>query len=296
MNASNYLPLRDELAAQLSFLPDKPEETADSTLRALWFTAAGMPRSAQAAMAGDLPALAEAQRQGLRELLDRRLAGVPLAHLTGRQQFLGLEMLAGADALVPRKETELLARTAIAAVQSLATAGHKPLVVDVCSGSGNVALAVAQAVPGAQVHGADLSDAAVHLAIRNADHLGLSGVDFRAGDLLAPFDEAGFIGRIDVLTCNPPYINRAKVERMPAEIAAHEPRLAFDGGALGISILMRLLDEAPRFLAPRGWLIFEVGAGQGAGLLKRLAASGAFVEIVPAEDEAGVIRVIAARR
>jgi len=296
MNVPNYPMLREELAARLSFLPDKPEETADSTLRALWFTAAGTPRSAPAAMEGDLPELAEAQQQGLRELLDRRLAGVPLAHLTGRQQFLGLEMLAGADALVPRKETELLARTAIDAVQSLPAADRKPLVVDVCSGSGNVALAIAQAVPAAQVHGADLSDAAVRLAVRNAAHLGLSRVDFRVGDLLAPFDQDGFIGRIDVLTCNPPYINRAKVERMPTEIAAHEPRLAFDGGALGISILMRLLDEAPRFLAPRGWLIFEVGAGQGAGLLKRLGASGKFTEITPAEDEAGVIRVIAARR
>jgi len=296
MNAPNYPLLRDELAARLSFLPDKPEETADSSLRALWFTAAGTPRSAPAAMEGELPALTAAQGQELRELIGRRLAGVPLAHLTGRQHFLGLEMLAGADALVPRKETELLARTAIEAAQELAAASHKPLVVDVCSGCGNVALALARAVPSAQVHGADLSEAAVRLAIRNAAHLGLPGVDFRAGDLLAPFDNAAFIGRVDVLTCNPPYINRAKVERMPTEIAAYEPRLAFDGGALGISILMRLLDEAPRFLAPRGHLIFEVGAGQGAGLVKRLKAGGAFTEIAPAEDETGVIRVIAARR
>jgi release factor glutamine methyltransferase len=222
------------------------------------------------------------------------MAGVPLAHLTSRQNFLGLEMLAGAGALVPRRETELLARTAISRVD-----GHENRaleIIDVCTGSGNVALSLAHHFPDARVHAADLSAEAVSLARENCTHLGLdSRVTFHCGDLLAPFDSPEFLGRVHLLTCNPPYINSAKVERMPAEISAHEPRLAFDGGALGIGILMRLIREAPRFLCAGGWVAFEVGLGQGEALVKRMKANAAYRQVQPAMDETGAIRVVTAQ-
>src|SRR5207253_2596570 len=108
--------------------------------------------------------------------------------------------------------------------------------------------------PSAKVFASDLSEAAVELARRNAHHLHLARqVEFRVGDLLQPFNGAARVGPADLLTCNPPYISSAGVERMPAEIAAHEPRLAFDGGPLGIGILMRLVREAPSFLRAGGW-------------------------------------------
>src|SRR5688572_33149198 len=107
------------ITQELSFLPDKPEETPDSTLRALWHKAAGRALSAEAAMAGDLPVLDEGARARLQGLLEQRLSGVPLAHLTERQRFVGMEMLAGPGALVPRRETELLARAAIALARSV---------------------------------------------------------------------------------------------------------------------------------------------------------------------------------
>jgi len=293
---SAFETLRERLATQVSFLPDKPEENADSTLKALWCAAKGTPRSTQMAVREEPTKLSSQQMQTLEALVARRIGGVPLAHLTGRQQFMGMEMLAGPEALVPRHETELLAGTAIRLVREALGASATPTVIDVCTGSGNVALAVGHHVPAARVFAADLSDAAVDLARRNATHLGLADrVEFSVGDLLAPFDTAAFLGRVDVLTCNPPYITSSKVEHMPSEIAAHEPRLAFDGGALGISILMRLIKDAPRFLRTGGWLAFEVGLGQGPGLVKRLSATPSYKEVIAAQDEAGAVRVVAAR-
>ena len=206
-------------------------------------------------------------------------------------------MLAGPDALVPRKETELLARAAVGLCEQLSAQRKQLTVLDVCTGSGNVALAIAQHISTAFVYAADLSEAAVALARRNSTHLGLSArTEFRSGDLLAPFDSAEFHGGIDVLTCNPPYINSAKVSHMASEIAVHEPQLAFDGGPFGIAILMRLLEAAPRFLRTGGWLAFEVGLGQGPALMKRLQKTPAFGELRTVQDEADAIRAILAQR
>jgi release factor glutamine methyltransferase len=284
------------ITGTLTFLPDKPEETPDSTLRALWHLAAGRALSAEAAMKGDLPALDDASRARLTALLERRFAGVPLAHLTERQNFVGLEMLAGPGALVPRRETELLARAAIEVARGVVAKQGSARVVDVCTGSGNVALSVAHHVPGAHVFGADLSEEAVALAKLNTAHLGLQQrAEFRAGDLLAPFDTPEFHGSVDVLTCNPPYISSAKVEHMNSEISKYEPRLAFDGGAFGVNILMRLLQDAPRFIKPGGWLAFEVGLGQGPAMAKRLEKAGHFSDLRMQNDEHGAPRALVAR-
>ena len=289
---STFADLRDRLAAGFAPLPDKPEETPDASLRALWHAAAGHPKSVVAAAAGELPPLDESGLSRLHALIDRRLEGVPLAHLTGRQHFAGMEMLAGAGALVPRRETELLAQAAIALAREVAA----PLVVDVCTGCGNVALALARHVVDARVFGADLSEDALALARQNADWLGLADrVEFRAGDLLAPFDADEFLGQVDVLTCNPPYISSGKVGQMAAEIAGHEPRLAFDGGPLGVTILMRLVQEAPRYVRSGGWLAFEVGLGQGPALVRRLKGTPAYREVREIADENGAVRAILVR-
>ncbi|HJW11293.1 MAG TPA: peptide chain release factor N(5)-glutamine methyltransferase [Albitalea sp.] len=285
------------LAKRLQTLPDKPEETAAATLRALWHLAAGNALSVEAAQERALPTLAADGERRLEELIAQRVSGIPLAHLTGRQRFMGLELLAGKEALIPRRETELLGRAALAVLQRLAATRERVTVVDVCTGSGNLALALAQHEPKAQVFASDLSEEAVALARRNAEHVGLSSrVELRAGDLLAPFDEPRFHGAVDLLVCNPPYISSQKVPAMASEISEHEPRLAFDGGPLGVRILQRLLREAPRFLASGGWLAFEVGHGQGPAVLKRLQAQGDFAATQTVADAQGEIRAILASR
>jgi release factor glutamine methyltransferase len=292
-----YLELTAQLSAGLRPLPDKPEETPDSTLRALWHAAAGLSVSVRNAASLALPSLTAAETARLRELVLQRIAGTPLAYLTGRQHFMGLDLLTGREALIPRVETELLGLGALEALQLLGAAnGGESLVIDVCTGSGNLALALAFHAPKTRVYGADISAEAVALARRNAFHLGLQDrVEFREGDLLAPFEEPGFLGRIDLLVCNPPYISSRKVDAMPREIMGYEPRLAFDGGALGIRIVQRLIQEAPRFLRPGGCLAFEVGLGQGPAVVKRLSADKRYSGLRPLHDEAGAVRAIVAR-
>lgn len=295
--SQTYGELREYLGSRLTFLPDKPEETLDSTLRALWFAAAGLPKSAELASFGDLPALDEIAFSKLNGLVESRLGGVPLAHITARQHFMGMDMLAGPEALVPRKETELLGTAAVERAREAVSDRGRALVVDVCTGCGNIALSVAGHVPNAVVYAADLSDAAVQLGRRNAVHLGLERqIEFRVGDLLEPFATSDFFGQVDLLTCNPPYINSVKVGQMPDEIAGHEPKLAFDGGPFGVGILMRVLEDAPRFLRVGGWLGIEVGLGQGPAMSKRIQRGGAFQEVRPITDHRGDVRAILAQR
>ncbi len=293
-------PLFEELLGQITLglntLPDKPEETPESTLCALWHTAGQAPKSAEAACDATLPVLDDVGEIALRAMVVKRLSGVPLAHISGRQRFMGLEMLAGPGALIPRKETEILARGAVDVAAQVAKEQGALTVIDVCTGSGNIALSVAHNVPQARVFAADISDAAVELARRNARHLGLDArVQFSVGDLIAPFDNETFHNKVDVLTCNPPYINSAKVEHLPSEISAHEPVLAFDGGRFGVAILMRLLQDAPRLLRRGGWLISEVGLGQAPTLAKMIGKNPAFSAVHTLQDETGNERTIVAR-
>lgn len=288
---AQYRGLLGEVQAFFRPLPDKPEETPESVLRALWFSAAGRPMSIARVDGHPLPALDASQTQRLQRLIALKRSGVPLAHLTGRQSFLGLELLAGPQALIPRVETEIVARAALAQL-----AGRGPArAIDVCTGCGNLALALAR--EGARVYGTDVSEDAVALARRNARFTGLARrVTFLPGDLFRPLEALGLEGACDLVTCNPPYITSAKVARMPREIREHEPRLAFDGGALGLSIITRLFAEAPRYLKPGGALTLEVGLGQGPLLHRRLSRL-AWVERAEAHrDDEGHIRALVAVR
>lgn len=283
--------------SNLTLLDDKPEETFASTLRAMWFAASEQPRSAGNADQGELPELDLDQVDALHAYVGRRLNGEPLAHITGRQLFMGIEFLVTPEALVPRKETEILGNAAIRYLHDIAQIRESLTVIDVCTGSGNLAISYAILEPGVKVYAADLGEGAVALARRNVKYhdIGLR-VDIRQGDLLSPFNSQAFHGKVDLLSCNPPYISSAKVDTMNAEISSHEPRLAFDGGPFGIKILLRLIKEAPLYLRAGGYLMFEVGLGQGSGMIQILNKDNNFDEIRPVLDDSGGIRAIAARR
>jgi release factor glutamine methyltransferase len=288
-----------EALAQLervwSPLPDKPEETLELTARALWFAAVGEPRSVGRCAAGTLPTLDEQSSARLRDLIALRSRGTPLAHLTGRQNFAGLEMLCGPEALIPRRETELLARTAIEVLNNALRERESAIAIDVCTGSGNVALAIAASDPRISVVGADISSEALTLAGRNAVHLGLSTrVEFVASNLFDAIDSRSLYRQASVVTCNPPYIASAKVSAMATEISEHEPRLAFDGGAFGLSVISRLLSDAPRFLQQGGSLCFEVGAGNGRFVADRVRRNPAYAAVKEVSDENGILRVLVA--
>jgi release factor glutamine methyltransferase len=287
--------LIDRYCGRMFFLADKPEETPEATVRALWLSAAGVPASAAGAMTSALPALTAAQRRQLHDWLERRADGVPLAHLTGRQRFMGLDFICTPQALIPRKETEILGEAALAILQEEVRCPH-PRVLDLCTGSGNLACALAIHMPQCAVFAADLSPEAVELAVRNARALLCADrVTAVAGDLFAPFDSPPHLASFDLITCNPPYITSAKVASLDPEIIGHEPAMAFDAGPLGLAVLWRLLQDAPRFLKPGGWLAFEVGLGQGRALLQRLSRNPRFAHQQGKTDGAGKIRAIVAQ-
>ena len=286
--------LMARLEGAIEIPADKPEEDARSTVAALWWTAAGVPRSAALATRGALPELDDDAIEHLQRLVEQRLAGTPLSYLTRRQHFLGLEMYVAPGALIPRRETEILGRAALGLIRDTVARRGIATVIDVCTGSGNLALAYAAHERRAHVLAADLSADAIAVARENARHMGMPDrVDFRSGDLLEPFGE-DWNGRVDVVSCNPPYISTAKVGMMHAEIADYEPSLAFDGGPFGIRILTRFIKEAVRLVRPGGWICFEVGLGQGPAMASRLDALGAYSDIRQFQDADGAVRALAA--
>ena len=293
----DYAARLHRLEQTLSTLPDKPEETPDSCLRALWHLASGTALSVAAAHGQTLPTLDTARLAALDALIARRLQGVPVAYITGRQRFMELDLLAGPEALIPRRETEMLGVAALAKLRERVAAHGAAQVIDVCCGSGNLALALAAAEPKAQVHGADLSAEAITLAGRNVALLELQErVTLHTGDLLSPFHAPEFQGHIDLIVSAPPYISSAKLDIMPAEIIRHEPALAFDGGPFGVGILMRLIRESPALLRAGGWLGLEVGLGQGPAMQQMLRKSACFDAVDAVCDANEQIRILLARK
>jgi release factor glutamine methyltransferase len=276
---------------------DKPEESLESTMRALWLCAVGQPVSSVKAMEVPLPDPTPEQAAKITELLDQRAGGVPLAYLTGRQSFMGFEFQCGPAALIPRRETELLGATACSLVRGeiLLRTAH-PQVLDLCTGTGNLACAIARQLPQCNLVASDLSAEACDLARQNARTLQVEDrVRVLVGDLFAPFEHNQLANCFDLIMCNPPYISAARLPRMEPEIIQHEPRMAFDGGAFGLGVLSRLLRDAPRFIGPEGWLAFEAGAGQGAGLVKRLAKDPQYRRVDGVPDSNGEVRVVIAQ-
>ena len=295
MDENTFNKYLSSLEENISILPDKPEETPLNTLKALCCMAAGAPVSVIESEKYSISQLDNPDIEQLEKLIAKRIDGTPLAYLTGRQSFMGLEMLAGPEALIPRKETEILGYTALATIDNYDA--DELTVVDVCTGAGNIALAIANHKDNIKVYAADLSDDAIKLARKNAAHLNLSNqVEFYVGDLLEPLDTLGIDNLADILTCNPPYISSSKVSEMPNEISSFEPELAFDGGSFGINLIRRLIVDAYKFLKPDGHLIFEVGLGQGDIIKKQVEKTGLYKNIKTVNDEAGNPRVVAAQK
>lgn len=279
-----------------TFSPDKPDETPETTAIALWFAACGIPRAALR-MPEELPALSHSHAIVLAELVDRRVAGEPLAYLVGRQEFMGLELLTAPGALIPRRETELLANAAIELTRQCADQGTSPRVLDLCTGSGNLAVSIAVHEPRCRVWASDLHADALDVARRNvALHQVADRVMLLEGNLFEAVRGRAEVGAgFDIVVCNPPYIPSHKAANMPLEVGGFEPRAAFDGGDFGLSVLVRIVSEGAGFMVPGGWLCFEVGAGQARALAKRLASAGRYTAVRELPDRTGVSRVLLAQ-
>lgn len=198
--------------------------------------------------------LSALQRRRFAALVDRRVAGEPMALLRGYVEFRGLRLMVRPGVFAPRPSSETLAARAIRRLHGR----RMPALVDVACGVGPVALSVAHAVPHARVVGVDISAAAVAVARINKQRLGLRNVEFHCGDLLTPVPRA-LLGRVDVMTAHPPYVPRGDVRLLPKEISRHEPRHTLtDASADGLGMVRRLADEASVWLRRGGWLLIEL--------------------------------------
>lgn len=233
--------------------------------------------------------LSEPVRAKMRELVQRRAQSEPVAYLVGHREFFSLDFLVTRDVLIPRPDTETLVMAALDAAKSRTSVN----VLDLCTGSGCVAIAVAKNCPAARVLATDVSPAAIAVAKENAArHKVDDRVDFAEGDLFAavPADAC-----FDIITANAPYVTTAELESLAKDVRKYEPRAALDGGPEGLDVIRRIVDEAPRRLAPGGWLFLEISSTQGDRVQQLLAETGRFEEIGVKKDLSGCSRVAASR-
>lgn len=223
-------------------------------------------------------------------LLGRRLAGEPVAYVTGRARFKGMTLGVGPGAFIPRESSEFMAEQAIRRLHGRPAPVH----VDLATGVGPVALAVARAVPRARVIGVDLYPEPVAMARRNAAGLGLANARFRRGDLFGGVP-ASVRGRADVVTIHPPYVGTRELRDLPREIVGYEPRGSLtDSSPTGMALVQRTVDEAPTWLRPGGWLLMEVAPDRSrevATVFRR----GGLRDVRSTKDHFAVTRVVVGR-
>ena len=232
------------------------------------------------------------ETDALRELIKRRGQREPLQHITGATSFCGYEIAVNRHVLVPRPETEMLAEARLAIFS--ATCNRQPAtVLDFCTGSGCIAIAIAAKCSNAKITATDISAAALALAKENAvKNQVAERIGFLPGDGFAAL-AAGV--RFDLIVSNPPYIPSAEIETLEPEVRDFDPRLALDGGADGLDFYRRLAAEAKTFLKPDGKIMLEFGDGQADAIKKIFESEKWIVEAVK-EDYSQRARILVARR
>lgn len=234
---------------------------------------------------------AEEHRYG--RLIERRLSGVPLAYITGRKEFWSLSLRVARDVLIPRPETELVVERALAAAK-----GSAPVIIDIGTGCGNIALALAKELPRARLYATDVSARALRVAEANARDHRVANVLFLRGSLFNALRGQGLAEQCDIIVSNPPYVSASEWEALPGEVRNYEPRRGLVGGKTGLEFIGRLVKGAPEFLKRGGNLVFEVGAGQAEkaiALLEEKPMVRCYRDAQSFNDLRGIKRIIQAR-
>ena len=253
--------------------------------------------------------VSEEVRARFRDLVKRRAEGTPVAYLVGKREFYSLSFRVTPDVLIPRPETEFVV---LAALDALKGSGFRvqgsdseeirnpkskiqnPLVADVGTGSGAIAVAIAKHAPNCRVVATDISAAALSIAKENAkSHHVSDRIKFLEGDLLAPVPAEP---RFAVIVSNPPYIGENEIGTLAASVRDHEPRHALIAGPTGTEVIERLLPQAAERLLPGGWLILEISPLVASRVVELIAADRRYEPATITKDLAGLARVVKARR
>lgn len=233
--------------------------------------------------------LSDEVRKVMRELVQRRAQSEPVAYLVGHREFFSLDFIVNKSVLIPRPDTETLVMEALGRLKGLAN----PRVLDLCTGSGCVAISIAKNCPAAHVTATDISPEALAVAQENATRLGVTDrMEFYRGDLLEALPSES---RFDVIVSNPPYITTAEMGELQPDVRLHEPALALDGGPEGLGPLRRIVSVAGDWLAPGGWLLLEMDPSQAEPMLSAVAAENRFETAQMVRDLGQTPRVLAAQ-
>lgn len=223
-----------------------------------------------------------------RELVGRRARGEPLQYLTGVQSFRRLDLVVGPGVFVPRHETEMVVEHALARIDGI----DDPVLVDLGTGSGAIALSIASERPQSTVFATEVSDRALAWARRNLRRIGAANVQMMHGDLFDPLP-ASVMGAIDLIVSNPPYLSDDDLAAAPADVR-REPRVATTSGASGLEVISRIIDEAMTWLRPGGWLVIEIAHNRAAEVEEMLSAH--YTDVALHQDLVGRTRIAEGRR
>ena len=238
--------------------------------------------------------VSEEVRTRFREMVKSRAKGMPVAYLLGRREFYSLNFTVTPDVLIPRPETEFAVIAVLDQLKQRPADAPPPRIVDVGTGSGAIAVAVAKHAPTALITAIDVSPKALQVARSNAEaHRVAERINFVESNLLdrLPIDD-----RFDIMVSNPPYVSRAELEQLSPEVRNHEPHLALLAGEVGTEVLARLIPEAAERLLPGGWLIIEISPMIEAQIRDLLTSDGRWESIQVKKDLAQLPRIVEARR
>jgi release factor glutamine methyltransferase len=232
------------------------------------------------------------EKEALERLIERRISGEPLQYILGHQEFWSIDFKVDPRVLIPRPETELLVEQSVSTL-SEASLVQTPFVLEIGTGSGAIAISLAKEVRDIFIAATDISREALLLAKENAKSAGvLHRISFVNADLLGPFRYLRDQEPFDLIVSNPPYIDRSEIQRLAREIRDYEPIAALDGGEDGMEFYRRIISQAPSYLRRGGWLLLEVGEGQGEKVADQLERSGYFLRPQLLPDLSGIKRVV----
>jgi release factor glutamine methyltransferase len=234
--------------------------------------------------------ITEKQLSEIKVLIARRMQWEPVAYITGRKEFWTFSLEVNRDVLIPRPDTEIIVEETLNIYRKIDSVEIR--ILDIGTGSGAIALALAKEISPAKITATDISAAALALAKKNACFLNLQNkIDFLQGDLFEPVE-----GVFDIIVCNPPYIPEEEYKELPAGVKDYEPQIALLAGKKGTEFYEKLIYQATDYLQKNGWLLLEIGAKQKKEVREIIEESGFYDNVTMRRDYAGLPRVMRARR
>ncbi|MHB1394364.1 MAG: peptide chain release factor N(5)-glutamine methyltransferase [Clostridia bacterium] len=227
--------------------------------------------------------------ESYRGLIDERCKGKPVQYIVNRQEFMGLELYIAEGVLIPRADTEIVVEKVIELVKGTL----QPNIIDMCTGSGAIAVSLAKNIPNARLWAVDISDIALECCSANVKAFGLeSRISIIKSDLFESIRKEGLAGNTDVIVSNPPYIKSAAIQELDINVRDYEPHLALDGGRDGLVYYRRIVQESADIIKAKGILAFEIGYDQGDKVKNIMEESGYYGGLKLGKDLAGFDRCV----